>query len=129
MFMYDNGELFWVEGGNVALARWGSREDWARMPPERKMEVLGLSCKVFDNYFGFPVCKYCNDSVLPDEPQVTIANAILHHECGVRMAVGSVGHQLGACPHYGRIDASEAGKTLREGARAAFSHHRASYRR
>ncbi len=129
MFMYDNGELFWTEGGNVALARWGSREDWARIPPERKLEALGLSCKAFDAFFGFPVCKYCNESVLPDEPQVTIANAILHHECGVRMAVGSVGHQLGACPHHGRIDASEAGKTLREGARAAFSHYRATYRR
>ena len=39
MFMYDNGELFWTEGGNVALARWGSREDWARIPPERKLEA------------------------------------------------------------------------------------------
>ena len=41
MFMYDNGELFWTEGGNVALARWGSREDWARIPPERKLEAVG----------------------------------------------------------------------------------------
>ena len=119
MFMYDNGELFWIEGGNVALARWGSREEWARIPSDRKLETLGLSCKAFNTFFGLP--KYCNESVLPDEPQVTIANAVLHHECGVRMAVGSVGHQLGACPHHGKVDASEDGKTLRQGARAASS--------
>jgi hypothetical protein len=45
---HDNGELFWVEGSNVSLARHCDLERWKDLPVEWKLAVLALGCKAME---------------------------------------------------------------------------------
>lgn len=73
-------------------------------------------------------CLWCDEDVLPDEPQEMrnvsagpgkIETRVIHHECAARSALGSVGHQAGRCSCYGGTDEDPPGMTKREAARAA----------
>jgi len=43
--VHDNGQLFWVEGSNMALARFCAPADWARLTPEWKLDAMALCCE------------------------------------------------------------------------------------
>jgi len=66
-------------------------------------------------------CLHCDEAVAPGEPFEFINSGRdrLHLECAIRMAVGSVGHQLGRCTCYGGTEDDPPGATRREAAIAA----------
>jgi hypothetical protein len=50
MKIIDNGEVFKIEGSNVALARPShiSPAEWANLSVEWKLNMLSLACEVFN---------------------------------------------------------------------------------
>ncbi len=73
------------------------------------------------------VCAYCHEPILPDEPRPQIEGPPVHLECGFRMVYGSVGHNEKHCSCHGFVDHSEDGMTLREAAKASWTHFLASH--
>jgi hypothetical protein len=70
-------------------------------------------------------CVYCSERILEgDDGFVDAGNSATHRECHIRMIVGSVAHQLGACSCKLGADAvdCEEGLTPREGAKLALAH-------
>lgn len=71
-------------------------------------------------------CLRCAEEVLKDEGRATYAITpgggevrFIHHECMLRMVIGSVGHQLKKCPCYGGTEEDPEDVTPREAARLA----------
>jgi hypothetical protein len=51
---HDNGELFSVEGSNMALARFCHPGQWARLSVEWKLAALALGCEALEIAFQQP---------------------------------------------------------------------------
>lgn len=76
---------------------------------------------------GVP-CLYCEDPIQAGDTG-TIGNTIndkgdwtkepIHYECGIRMGVGSVGHQKGLCSCFGGTEEDPERMTKHEAAIAA----------
>lgn len=60
-------------------------------------------------------CVWCDEPILPAERRT----GLVHFECGLRSAVGSVGHQKKACSCYGGTMEDPPGLTRRQAAIAA----------
>ena len=92
---------------------------------DRNGELVGGSVRLGQKQTGsgsHPSCTYCGEPILPHEPLAPIEGDPVHHECGFRSAMGSVGHLRGECPHYGVEDVSEVGMTRRQAAKAAWAY-------
>lgn len=70
---------------------------------------------------GNQTCVWCDEPVLPGEPLAPFNGSTMHYECGLRSAVGSVGHQTRRCSCYGGTEEDPPGLTRREAARAAMT--------
>lgn len=77
---------------------------------------------------GLPsgVCSYCGEGFEEgDAGWVFSSGQPVHIECGVRVFLGGVFHQLGMCRCAGgSLDADPPGLSLRDGARAAWTLHK-----
>lgn len=71
-----------------------------------------------------PPCQWCDEPVTAHERShgatVNSSGQAVHYECGLRSAVGSVGHQRRLCSCYGGDQEDPPGMTRREAARAAL---------
>ena len=72
-------------------------------------------------------CRYCEEAVRQgDDGWFLYDGTILHRECNLRMAVGSVAHQEGRCTCFGGTANDEVdGMTVRQGAQAALEYFEA----
>ena len=88
------------------------------------------------NYFGDPKfrkpheeqidtpigakCRHCGEPVVEgDTGTADSLELVLHYECGLRLAIGSVGHMKGLCSCFGGTEEDPPGMTRREAAIAA----------
>lgn len=71
---------------------------------------------------GDMICAYCKEPISIEEQLQERPQPDYHMECIIRLAVGSVGHQLGICKCWSKTHGQEdpPGVTLREGARMAW---------
>lgn len=66
------------------------------------------------------ICTLCEEAVgESDIGSITRGMGVAHYECTLRMAVGSVGHQLHQCSCYGGTAEDPEGMSRREAAIAA----------
>jgi hypothetical protein len=66
-------------------------------------------------------CGHCGERFADgDIGTIDLGGTALHYECGMRLVIGSVGHQKKQCVCYGREDEDPPGMTKREAARAAL---------
>lgn len=75
------------------------------------------------------LCAFCGEEVAEDDRESRIAcepGFGMHRDCGLRMVVGSLGHQLGLCGCRGGPGTLDdpPGLTLREAARTAAAQWR-----
>lgn len=68
------------------------------------------------NNAGIQPCAWCGEGFTQGE---AIEPGGVHYECGLRSAIGSVGHQRRRCSCYGGEDEDPPGLTRREAAVAA----------
>jgi hypothetical protein len=87
----------------------------------------GAACCTPERHVATPVgleCSYCSESIQEgDQGFVGFYHAVLHLECLLRQAVGSVAHQRGTCSCYGGAEEDPPGMTLRQAARAAVENY------
>jgi hypothetical protein len=69
----------------------------------------------------YPECPWCEEPVLPSEPQADTndGDLIWHKECLLRTMVGSVAHQQERCTCYGGTEDDPPGLSRRQAAAAA----------
>jgi hypothetical protein len=77
-------------------------------------------------------CLYCGEAVSAPElaamKESFPALGTIHRDCSLRMVVGGVNHQIGRCSCCGGTeDPDPPGLTIREAARVAALHYRASH--
>jgi hypothetical protein len=65
------------------------------------------------------VCAWCDEPIAPDDRLAPNCQAPTHYECGLRAAVGSLGHQRKLCSCYGGTYDDPPGATRRQAAIAA----------
>ncbi len=66
------------------------------------------------------VCTWCDEPVVEgDYGVINRADQLIHYECMIRSACGSVGHQMHKCSCYGGTEEDPTGMTKREAAKAA----------
>lgn len=65
------------------------------------------------------ICAWCDEPVLNDDRRAPNYAQPTHYECGLRAAVGSVGHQKQRCFCFGGQDEDPPGLTRRQAAMAA----------
>lgn len=68
-------------------------------------------------------CKYCDEEILPGEtvPGERAPNLYdLHHECAIRIVIGSAAHHLNECLCFGGSREDPPGMTRRQAARLAL---------
>jgi hypothetical protein len=65
------------------------------------------------------LCPYCDEPILDEEQLAPNYRQPTHYECGLRAAVGSVGHQRMRCSCYGGSEEDPEGMTRRQAATAA----------
>ena len=66
---------------------------------------------------------YCDEEILPtDRARADASGNEFHHECFLRMVIGSVGHQQNECDCHGLEDHSEEGISRREAAQRALAY-------
>ncbi len=71
-------------------------------------------------------CLYCEEPLLPGEARDhTVSRSKMHHECGARVVLGSLGHLRGKCGCYGGTEDDPPRMTKRQAARAALNWFRA----
>lgn len=64
-------------------------------------------------------CRYCEEPILEgDTGTADSLELVLHYECGLRLAIGSVGHMKGLCSCFGGTEEDPPG-TRRQAAIAA----------
>jgi hypothetical protein len=73
------------------------------------------------------LCQWCDEAVTEDElrmgdAEVNRSGQAIHIECGLRSAIGSVGHQRRLCSCHGGDQEDPPGMTRREAARAAMEY-------
>jgi hypothetical protein len=86
--------------------------EWATTP---RQAVAVMAFKVA----AIPACLWCGEPVAPAEQDPHRVGQPIHYECGLRCALGSVGHQRRRCSCYGGDEEDPPGMTRREAARAA----------
>ena len=69
-------------------------------------------------------CVYCKELIEEYDMGTLTEGRLLHYECSIRLAVGSVGHQAHECSCYGGNEDDPQGLTLHEAAHAAERYHR-----
>lgn len=70
-----------------------------------------------------PICPWCEEPVLDtDRRAAEHRYQPLHYECGLRAALGSVGHQRKLCFCYGGTEEDPPGMTRRQAAVAAANY-------
>jgi hypothetical protein len=67
------------------------------------------------------VCNWCGEPLLDDEVRAPNMNG-LHYACGLRMTLGSVGHQSRQCSCFGGDEEDPLGMTMRQAAEAAMNY-------
>jgi hypothetical protein len=70
-------------------------------------------------------CIWCDEIITPDEMRTAqhyLSGQSVHYECGLRSAVGSVGHQKKECSCYGGDQEDPPGSTRRQAAVAAMEY-------
>jgi hypothetical protein len=67
------------------------------------------------------ICPHCGEPILKGEPVMPIGKDQYHHECGFRLAAGSVGHIQKRCSCYGGTEDDPPGLSIREAAKAALA--------
>lgn len=68
------------------------------------------------------LCPWCDEPVLDGEELAPGHRQPTHYECGLRAAVGSVGHQRGLCWCYGGTEEDPPWMTRRQAAQAAAAY-------
>lgn len=66
------------------------------------------------------ICAWCGEAIAEGSE---IEQGPLHFECGLRSALGSIGHQKKACSCYGGQQEDPPGMTRRQAAAAAALYH------
>lgn len=66
-----------------------------------------------------PVCPWCDEAVLATDKRAPTYQQPMHYECGLRSAVGSIGHQQRRCFCFGGTEEDPPGLTRRQAATAA----------
>lgn len=66
-----------------------------------------------------PICAWCDEPVLATDKRAPNYRDPTHYECGLRAAIGSVGHQQHRCFCYGGTEEDPPGMTRRQAATAA----------
>lgn len=65
-------------------------------------------------------CLLCGEAIeAGDTGTINLSGQVTHYECGMRMAVGSIGHQKRCCSCYGGSEEDPPGMTFRQAAVAA----------
>ena len=67
-------------------------------------------------------CDWCDEAVKDGDTGTVINGRVLHYECGLRGAAGSVGHQKRLCSCYDGNQEDPEGMTKREAAIAAANY-------
>lgn len=81
-----------------------------------------VACHVFHD--DLRACARCGEPLLPMEDLAPIGGAPMHWECGLRMAVGGLNHQLGRCSCCGGTEPPDPPElSRRQAARAAVKHY------
>jgi hypothetical protein len=66
-----------------------------------------------------PSCGWCEEPVLGTDERAPNYQQPMHYECGLRAALGSLGHQRKRCSCYGGAEEDPSGMTRRQAAVAA----------
>jgi hypothetical protein len=66
-----------------------------------------------------PICDWCEEPVLNDDRRAPNYVRPTHYECGLRAAIGSVGHQKMRCFCFGGEEEDPPGLSRRQAAMAA----------
>ena len=69
-------------------------------------------------------CSYCGDLIEEHDIGTLAEGRLLHYECSMRLAVGSIGHQAGECSCHGGDQDDPPGLTRHEAAMVAERYHR-----
>jgi len=70
-------------------------------------------------------CIYCEELIRPDDVLFTDAGGSpFHHDCFLRLAIGSIGHQQRKCPCFGGSVVDPPQLSRREAARLAADYFR-----
>jgi hypothetical protein len=69
-----------------------------------------------------PLCPFCEEPITSDDRRAPDFRTPTHYECGLRAALGSVGHQRKLCSCYGGTEEDPPGMTRRQAAVAAAMH-------
>lgn len=65
-------------------------------------------------------CRLCDEEVVEgDLGTINMADQVIHHECGLRAVIGSVGHLQGRCSCFGGTEEDPPGMSYRQAAIAA----------
>lgn len=75
-----------------------------------------------DTPVGQP-CLLCGEAIAPGDTGTMRAGEATHHECALRLVIGSVGHLRGRCSCYGGNEEDPPGMTFRQAALAAANLH------
>ena len=86
------------------------------MERENEFDVIGQA--VADEV-GL-ICSHCDEPIASGDWVQRGMNFIMHAECGCRMIVGSVAHQMKQCTCYGGAWEDDPDLSKRENARLAF---------
>lgn len=65
------------------------------------------------------LCAWCDEPILDGEKRAPNHRQPTHYECGLRGAIGSLGHQRKLCSCYGGTEEDPPGMTRRQAAVAA----------
>jgi hypothetical protein len=65
------------------------------------------------------ICPCCDEEVLDTDRRAPSYGQPVHYECGLRAALGSLGHQRRRCSCYGGEEEDPPGLTRRQAAMAA----------
>lgn len=85
-------------------------------PKFRKPDETQIAAPV-----GLP-CDWCQEAVQEGDTGTVLRGRVLHYECGLRGAAGSVGHQKRLCSCFGGTEEDPAGMTVRQAAIAAATY-------
>lgn len=85
---------------------------------------MRLNNEPYDAYSGQRLdagrlCLHCEEPLEGPCFELNGGRDYMHRECMIRGVSGSVGHQMGECSCFGKVDTSEDGLTKREAARKA----------
>lgn len=68
------------------------------------------------------LCCHCEEAIQPGDVGTMQGSKPLHYECGMRLVLGSVGHQMKKCSCFGGTEEDPPGMTKRQAAIAAVEH-------